>query len=192
VPDEVPDALARCRNPVGHAGDAGSRGARQAGGHDDVGATLNRFLTDPGRAAPVDWVLIATKTYAAAGTALWLARLVGRDTRVAVLQNGIEHVARFAPFVASDRIVPAVVEIPCERSAPGRVVQRRAGRLKVPGGAAGDAFAGLFDGPDLDVATTDDWVSVSWRKLAVNCAGAVSALLAAAGETVHRIGVVRG
>lgn len=133
-------------------------------------------LTDPAGARPVDWVLIATKTYDVEGTALWLERLMGPDTRVAVLQNGVEHVARFAPFVPADRIVPVVVEIPAERSGPGLIVQRRDGWLKVPAGANGEAFVALFRTPGIEASTTEDWPSVAWRKLAVNCAGAVNAL----------------
>src|SRR6185436_20469452 len=45
-------------------------------------------LTDPAEAVPVSWVLVCTKAYDAAGAATWLARLVGPETRVAVLQNG--------------------------------------------------------------------------------------------------------
>lgn len=133
-------------------------------------------LTDPAKAQPVDWVLIATKTYDVVATALWIERLVGPSTRVAVLQNGVEHVARFAPFVPVERIVPVVVEIPAERSAPGVVVQRRDGWMKVPAGADGTAFAALFDSPGVTVSTDADWLSVAWAKLAVNCAGAVSGL----------------
>lgn len=134
-------------------------------------------LADPASARPVDWVLVCTKTYDAAGAALWLDGLVGPGTRVAVLQNGIEHVARFSPFVAAARIVPAMVDIPAERSAPGRVRQRREGIIRVPEGADGADFVALFAHTRLEVATAPDFRSVLWRKLAVNCAGAVNGLV---------------
>jgi 2-dehydropantoate 2-reductase len=133
-------------------------------------------LIDPETAATADWVLVATKAHEVEGTARWLERLVGSETRVAVLQNGVEHVARFSAFVPADRIVPVVVEIPAERSAPGIIVQRRDGWMKVPAGEGGEAFVALFDSAGVEVATADDWTSVAWRKLAVNCAGAVNAL----------------
>lgn len=135
-----------------------------------------KVITAPTGASVVDWVLIATKTYDAAATAEWLDRLVGPSTRVAVLQNGVEHVERFTPWVPAERILPVVVEIPAERSAPGVIVQRRDGWLKVPAGTNGTAFTALFAGSALAVSTDEDWVSVAWRKLAVNCAGAVSGL----------------
>lgn len=128
-------------------------------------------LTDPGGAKPADWVLICTKAYDSAAAASWLPALTGPQTRIAVLQNGVEHEERFAPRP----IVPAVVDIPAERSAPGRIRQRRAGTIVVPRGA--EDFVGLFDRCPIAVSTTADFRSVAWRKLALNCAGAVNALV---------------
>jgi 2-dehydropantoate 2-reductase len=135
-----------------------------------------RVLTAPDQASVVDWAIVTTKTYDAAATGDWLARLVGPDTRVAVLQNGVEHVERFAPYVPAGRITPAVVDLPAERGAPGQVRQRRDGAILVPQGAAGDAFTALFAHTPIAVSTTADFRTAAWRKLALNCAGAVNAL----------------
>jgi 2-dehydropantoate 2-reductase len=93
-----------------------------------------------------------------------------------VLQNGVEHVERFSPYLAAERITPAVVDIPAERSAPGRVRQRRDGSILVPAGEAGNAFVALFAHTPIGVSTTPDFLTVAWKKLALNCAGAVNAL----------------
>src|SRR6266496_1982664 len=53
------------------------------------------LLTDPGRVdAPADWVLLAVKAHQTQGAAGWLSALCARETTVAVLQNGIDHVER--------------------------------------------------------------------------------------------------
>lgn len=135
-----------------------------------------RQLTDPGMATVVDWALVATKAYDAAGAAEWLARLAGPETRVAVLQNGVEHVERFSPFVRAERIVPVMVDVPAERDSPGCIRQRGRGTMLVPAGDDGRAFAELFAGTAIDVAETADFRSAIWRKLCVNAAGAVMAL----------------
>ena len=142
---------------------------------DGVLESAPRLLTDPASADPVDWVLVVTKTYDAPGAQAWLDRLVGPDTHVAILQNGVEHSSRF-PGLDPARIVPVIVDIPAERRAPGDVVQRRSGSLTVPADAAGRAFAALFAHSPIDTILTDDWLTAAWRKLAVNCAGAVNAL----------------
>jgi 2-dehydropantoate 2-reductase len=135
-----------------------------------------KVLVAPEEAAVVDWVLVATKAYDDAGAASWLRRLAGPETRVAVLQNGVEHVERFAPYVAVTSLIPVIVDLPAERLAPGHVWQRRNGSLTVPADANGCDFVQLFLATGLEVVTASDFRSLSWRKLAVNCAGAVSAL----------------
>ena len=132
-------------------------------------------LVDPAQAAPADWVLAATKTYDAGAASGWLDRLVTPATRIAVLQNGVEHLARF-PRLSSSQIVPVIVDIPAERNAPGDVRQRRSGSMLVPDGENGAAFAALFADSPIEVRATDDWLTAAWRKLAINCAGAVNAL----------------
>jgi 2-dehydropantoate 2-reductase len=144
------------------------------------------IITEPGQVAHVDWVLIATKAYDAAGTGAWLQHLVGPTTHVAVLQNGVEHVARFAAMVPAERILPAVVDIPGERTAPGQIRQRRLGTIVVPAGQSGDAFVQLFAATPIAVSISDDFETVAWTKLAFNCAGAISALLLKPGGVVWR------
>jgi 2-dehydropantoate 2-reductase len=125
---------------------------------------------------PVDWVLVATKAYDSSAAAPWLERLMGDGSHVAVLQNGIEHRERFAGLVDPARLIPAIVDIPAERTAPGQVTQRRMGTIRVPDDNAGAAFVKLFANTPIDVAVTDRFAETAWRKLALNCAGAVNAL----------------
>ena len=135
-----------------------------------------RVVTDPRDLSPVDHVLVATKTYDVPAAAPWLAALLGSDTRVAVLQNGVEHRERFAPWVPAERVVPVVVDIPCERAAPGVICQRAPGHLVVSDDVAGRDFAALFEGSGLEVRCVEDFTTAAWRKLCLNCVGALSAL----------------
>lgn len=135
------------------------------------------IITDPAEAAAADWVLVATKTYESEAAARWLEPFSAGETRVAILQNGVEHVSRFAPYVARDRLLPVMVDIPAERDAPGRIRQRGAGTMQVPAGPAGSALAALFAGTALKVEETADFTSALWRKLCINVAGAVPVLV---------------
>lgn len=147
-------------------------------------------VTDPAALeATADWVLVATKAYDVEAASTWLGPLVGPRTRVAVLQNGVEHIERFRPWVPADRIVPVIVDIPAERSGPGRIQQRRTGTLIVPNSPAGQTFVDLFAESVIAASTTDDFLSVAWNKLALNCAGAVCALTGQPGGVVAAPGV---
>jgi 2-dehydropantoate 2-reductase len=135
-----------------------------------------RVLTSAVNATPVDWVLITTKAYDAAATAGWLPSLRRADTRVVVLQNGVEHVERFSPYVPIDHLVPAVIDCPAERTAPGRMRQRGPSWIIVPDSANGRAFVPLFANTNFDVRT-DDFTTRAWAKLCINAPGAISAIL---------------
>jgi 2-dehydropantoate 2-reductase len=138
------------------------------------------ILVEPQGAKPVDWVLIATKAYDAEGAARWLDGLCATGAPVAVLQNGVEHRERFAPYIAKERIVPVIVDCPAERSssaAGDRILQRGPMSLRVPESGLGRDFVELFAGSDADAAAVEDWTTVAWRKLCFNAVGALPALL---------------
>jgi 2-dehydropantoate 2-reductase len=136
-----------------------------------------RVVADTSEAPAVDFVLVTTKAYEAESTAGWFPRLTRNGAPVAVLQNGVEHRERFAPYLSIDRIVPVLVYCPAERPEPTRMLQRRAARLVVPHDANGEKFAALFAGTPVTVDTTDDITTALWKKLVLNSAGALTAIL---------------
>jgi 2-dehydropantoate 2-reductase len=139
-----------------------------------------RLLTDPARTAAVasiDWVLVTTKAYDVPGTAQWLNTLAGPRTRVAIIQNGVEHVERFAPYVSVEQLLPVMIDCPVERRAPGRIRQRGAGRMVVPQGIHATEFVSLFTHTPLSVTADLDFKTQVWKKLCLNSAGALSAVL---------------
>ncbi|MET0307929.1 MAG: 2-dehydropantoate 2-reductase [Sphingomonas sp.] len=146
------------------------------------------ILIDPADAEPVDWVLATTKTYDCAAAAAWLPGLMGPTTRLAVIQNGVEQHERF-PSVPAQRTVPVIIDLPAERTGPGRIVQRRSGTIHVPEGDAGEGFIALFTDTPIEATTTPDFVTAAWRKLAINCSGIVCGLTGRAAEVSNDPGV---
>lgn len=147
-----------------------------------------RVLSDPADAAPVDWVLLVTKTQDTAAAAPWLARLCTPETRVAVLQNGIDHVERVGPLAQGATVVPVIVYYNGERLASDRVRLRPTGdhELAVADDEPGRAFAALMDGTPLRVRPDADFVTLKWRKLLLNAvANPITAL------TLQRQAVLR-
>lgn len=129
-----------------------------------------RTLTDPAQAKPADWVLLCCKAQDTPSTAPWLARLCTSASRVAVLQNGIDHVARVAPYAAGAAIVPTIVYYNGERLAPNHVRLRSvaAHDLVAPDDPAGQGFASLLAGTFLNVLLSADFATLAWRKLLLN------------------------
>jgi 2-dehydropantoate 2-reductase len=140
-------------------------------------AVSPHVVTHVTAASPVDWVLVTTKTYDAPRAAAWFEGFCDTYTVVAILQNGVEHVERFEPYLPRARILPVMVDVPAERTGPGRVSQRRIGRMVVPEGSLGSSFADLFSHTPIEVSQTADFKSEVWRKLCLNAAGALSAIV---------------
>lgn len=136
-----------------------------------------KVITSPQEARAVDWVFVATKAYNAEATAEWLKPLTAAGAPIAVLQNGVEHRERFAPYLPWDRIAPVLVYCPAERPEPTRMLQRRAARLVFPDTPYGRGFGALFAGTAIKIELTPDITTALWAKLVLNSAGALTALL---------------
>jgi 2-dehydropantoate 2-reductase len=148
-----------------------------------------RVITEFSEARPVDWMLVSTKAYDSDAAAKWFATACGPRTRVAVIQNGVEHVQRFEKYIDASRIVPVMIDLPVDRLSPGRTVQRGPARIAVPAGRNGADFVKLFAHTNFDATETEDFVSAVWRKLCLNSAGAVNAVLLKPAGIAHHDGV---
>jgi 2-dehydropantoate 2-reductase len=150
-----------------------------------------RIVTSEKEIAPADWVLLCVKAHQVPSAAGWLRAAVGPHTKIAVLQNGVEHRERTEPFVPEGAvIVPVVVELPVKRTAPGEVVWRRCALLAVADDAAGKEFCGLFAGSFVAASVVDDLVTVAWTKLCLNApSGAILALTGQPMRVFHKPGV---
>jgi len=148
-----------------------------------------RVITDPSQAQLVDWILVATKTYDSESAAAWFPNASGTRTRLAVIQNGVEHVQRFEKHFDATRIVPVMIDLPAERLAPGRTVQKGPAHLVVPAGKNGADFLALFAHANFDAQQTSDFTTAVWKKLCLNCAGAISAVLLKPAAISHHEGV---
>lgn len=127
-------------------------------------------LTDPGDARPVDWVLLATKAQDTASAAPWLQQLCSPRTVVAVLQNGVDHSDRIAPFANGANALPTIVYYNGERIAPDHVRMRHISDVDIslPETPNGAAFTDLMAGTAIATRPSADFTTEMWRKLLIN------------------------
>ncbi|GJE03289.1 2-dehydropantoate 2-reductase [Methylobacterium isbiliense] len=133
---------------------------------------------DPAAVGPVRWVLLTTKAQDIPGAAPWLATLAGPGTTVAVIQNGVDHARRAAPYLPPGAaLLPTIIYCAVERTAPGRIVHHGGARMHVPADEQGGAFAEIFAGSGFEIVREADFVTTAWRKLLSNAvANAITAL----------------
>ncbi len=149
-------------------------------------------LTDPVGAGPFEWVILAVKGHQVERVAPWLRALADENTVIAVLQNGVEHVDRVTPYANGAHVLPVVVFCPADRVGPGHVVQNAHATLTVPDDSPGRAFAGLYEGSDIEVETTPDIVTPLWMKLCGNIGSGPATALIGRGRGVIRDPEVAG
>jgi 2-dehydropantoate 2-reductase len=127
-------------------------------------------LTNPADATTVDWALLCTKAQDTATVGPWLQRLCSRSTRVAILQNGIGHATRVAPFTNGAAALPVVVYYNGERLADDRVRMRHVTDhdVAVPDDDLGRSFAELLAGTTITALLSPDFTTLIWRKLLIN------------------------
>lgn len=133
-----------------------------------TGAARVSVVEAPDGLDPVEWVVVATKTYDAAGLVPWVTAPCARRARFVVAQNGVEQVERLHAIRCGVEAVPGIVTYGAERSRPGHVLETLPGVVRVPDEPAGRAFAALAAGTALHVEVVADLVTALWAKLVLN------------------------
>ena len=135
-------------------------------------------LSDPAAAKPVevDWVIVATKAYDAAGAAAWFPALCANDAPVAIVQNGVEHRERFQPWLNAAHLLPVIIDCPAERRGDRDIQVRGSALMKIEDTELGRTFAQLFAGTAAKTMLVDDFATAAWWKLCINSVGALNAI----------------
>lgn len=136
-------------------------------------------VVGPGEAAsigPVDLVLVAVKsihTDAAADTA---AAMLGPDTAVLSLQNGVENEDRLAARLGAGRVLGGLCYILALIDTPGRIRHgMRTARIEFGerdgrATARAEAFRAACANAGIDVILADDVAAAIWTKFTLLCA----------------------
>jgi 2-dehydropantoate 2-reductase len=131
----------------------------------DVNAT-----DDPAKVGPVDIVLFAVKLWDTEKAAELARPLVGPDTRVITLQNGVDSVERVAPILGADQTVAGTAYIATVIKAPGvishtsKFAMMRCGRVDKRPDAKLAAFAEAAKAAKVEISVMDDMDSERWQK----------------------------
>ncbi|HEX2502148.1 MAG TPA: 2-dehydropantoate 2-reductase [Methylomirabilota bacterium] len=127
---------------------------------------------DPGAVGPVDAVLLATKLYDVEAAARAIGPMLGRETAVVCLQNGVDATDIVAGLHGRPRVVGGVVVINGEVVAPG-VIRHNAlnrltlGELDGRESARLTRLVALTRAAGIDAVLSTDIRLEIWRKLMV-------------------------
>ena len=145
-------------------------GLRIESTHGDLHLTNVKATDDPREVGPVDIVLFAVKLWDTEKAAELARPLVGPDTRVITLQNGVDSVERIAPILGADKVVAGTAYIATVIKAPGvishtsKFAMMRCGRVDRRPDAKLTAFADAAKAAKVEVNVMDDMDSERWQK----------------------------
>ena len=115
----------------------------------------------------VEWVLLSVKAHQTPGAAGWLSALCGPNTKVLIVQNGIEQ-DRASEYTNGAVTIPTVVYCGAELIEPGRIAHFSSGHLIVPEEPFGDEMRALFADSQAEVRPSNNFTTHQWRKLSLN------------------------
>ena len=145
------------------------KGLRVEGGRGDMHVTPAQATDDPGTVGPVDVVLFCVKLWDVESAGEQIKPLVGKDTAVVTLQNGIDAHERLIPILGERAVMPGVANISAVIAEPG-VIRRTGnlmrmvfGEIDGAGSARGEALAAAcaragIDGVLSTAILTDLWM----------------------------------
>jgi len=140
---------------------------------------------------PFDLLMVFTKGFHTQAAITSVQHLIGPDTWVLTLQNGLGNADCIAETVAAERILIGMTDVPADLVAAGVVHAVEAGKVRLWGYNGGTTAAltavsqRLVDA-GFDCATDPDVVTTIWEKVVFNAA--LNALCTLIGQPVGIIG----
>ncbi|WP_153100182.1 ketopantoate reductase family protein [Paraburkholderia hayleyella] len=140
-------------------------------------------------------LMVFTKSFHTRAALSDVSRVMGPDTTVLTLQNGLGNVELLREFVSLEQIVVGMTTWPADMSRPGAVSSHGAGKIRLmsadgiarPGV---EAIAALLNAAGLQCSVDPNVWSAIWEKVAFNAA--LNSLCAVTGCSVDGIAAVPG
>jgi 2-dehydropantoate 2-reductase len=155
-----------------------ARGLRVVSVHGDFELYPVTVTDDPAEAGPVDYVLVAVKSYHTGQVAAQLSPLLHDNTAVVSLQNGVDNEEKLAAAVGERRVVGGAAYIFASVSQPGMIEHTGGPATIVAGeweGGHSERVARLVEAcraAGFGAEETGDIRSTLWNKFAFICAQA--------------------
>ena len=145
-------------------------GLKIEGGRGETHLVPTQATDDPKAVGPVDYVLFCVKLWDVESAGEHIKPLVGPNTAVIPLQNGIDAPERLIPILGKPAVMGGVAQISASIVAPGVVRQVGTfmrllfGELDGSPSKRGDALYAMCQKAGFDVTLSDQIVTELWMK----------------------------
>jgi 2-dehydropantoate 2-reductase len=138
--------------------------------HGNVHLEKANVTDDPATVGPVDAVLFAVKLWDTEKSAEQMKPLLGSNTRVITLQNGVDSYERLAPIIGADRAIPGVTYVVSVIDRPGVIKQTSQFQTIICGTVDGKpdapltAFVDAAKAASINITLSDNIARDRWQK----------------------------
>jgi 2-dehydropantoate 2-reductase len=138
--------------------------------HGDFHVRPAQATDDPGQVGPVDLVVFCTKSYSIDAAAQQIKPIVGAETTVLPLENGIDAADRIGAVVGMERMLGGVTWISSAIEAPGVIKQISQFRRVVMGELDGEVTPRLqaihkaFEETGITAERSENILKIMWTK----------------------------
>lgn len=142
-----------------------------------------KAVGDPKEIGPADLILFCVKSYDTESAARQCLPIMGKETAILSLQNGVDNEEKIAAIVGGDKVLGGVAYIGAGVAAPGVIVHTAEGRIvfgELTGGTSerGKHLERILREAGLPIEISPDIRGALWRKLCWNAAfNALNALV---------------
>jgi len=167
-------------------------GLRIESTHGDLHLKDVTVTDDPKQVGPVDVVLFAVKLWDTETAGEQARPLVGSNTRVITLQNGVDSVERLTPILGDDATIAGATYIVTTIAAPGVIRQTgamakiRCGRLDRRPDAVLASYVEQIKAAEVDITLTADVLLDVWKKFVL-----LSGTSSITASTRQPLGIIR-
>jgi 2-dehydropantoate 2-reductase len=138
--------------------------------HGDLHLEKPNVTDDPAKVGPVDAVFFAVKLWDTEKAAEQMKPLLGPNTRVITLQNGVDSYERLAPIIGAERAIPGITYVVSVIDRPGVIKQTSKFQTIICGTIDGKpdaplkAFVDAAKAAAINVTLSDNIARDRWQK----------------------------
>jgi 2-dehydropantoate 2-reductase len=138
--------------------------------HGNVHLEKPNVTDDPAKVGPVDAVFFAVKLWDTETSAEQMKPLLGPNTRVITLQNGVDSYERLAPIIGAGRAIPGITYVVSVIDRPGVIKQTSQFQTIICGTIDGKsdalltAFVDAAKAASINITLSDNIARDRWQK----------------------------
>ncbi len=129
----------------------------------------------------MDWLIVCLKEHQYSRASQALSKLIGPETKVVSIRNGLNHKVPLVKFTSCEDILECIIDSPTQLNGQGIYEVLQIPKLTLPKNGMAQEFERLFVKSNIIIEQNSDFKTACWKKICTS--SALGAILCLSGET---------